>query len=230
MPHRSAGHRIHRVGVFLPVLHIELAVVSARHQTAVADRHHILFQRSGHIVAVFRLVDPDAPRAALLALALADNLAAQLHYVVAAAVALQNAGHQVAAVALGDSVEIEPAALVGLDQESPFRRIFEAEEVHADVFLHSGRHQRLLLSSSSAVRKAEAPQVEQRPGRRVEGPAALAPDVAGNIENVDEHAVESYPLTGVDARKNGAFVIARDGIVDHQQHAVQRILHVLPKH
>ena len=70
--------------------------------------------------------------AAVRILPLAADLPADVHQVIGAAERVEETGHHVTGITLGDGVEIELAAGIRLDQVHAVGPFFQREQVHAD--------------------------------------------------------------------------------------------------
>ena len=103
------------------------------------------------------------------------------------------------------SQEIELAARIVPNQESPFSPFLQPEMVHADKSQDGIDG---ILGNGAFVGKAESPEVEKRGGRGVEGSSRLRPDFLGTEETADEQAVKGQVFPRVEAGKQGSLVVA----------------------
>ena len=121
MLHRVARLRVDGVRIFLAILIVEIAIVAAGGHGDVAHVNHILQFLVGIERVVGRLVDADAPRHLLLAVAAYYDFASNLHHEVLNTFLFQVSCHDVGAITFGDGRAVEHGVRILLAHETIFQ-------------------------------------------------------------------------------------------------------------
>ena len=194
------------MGVLLAVLVVEVAVVAACSHSHILDVEHRLqlFVDCKRVVSGLRYAN--LPRQTLLRYAVGYNLAANLNHIVLDAVALEQVCHNVATVTFGNGRAVEHNARVGLGYAVVAQR---------HLLISYDRAQRVdsRLCGRVASLESEAPCVDKRSHRYVEGTVGVVGNVLGQVEHRVEHLVGLNVLSTVDARYYRLVVEHRQGAV-----------------